>query len=48
MNEIIKKIANILTIDELDDFIKYIWLHDKNNIETLVNELTTELAIKII
>jgi hypothetical protein len=47
MNDIIKKIANSLTIDELDDFIKYIWLNDKNNIETLVSGMIIELTAKM-
>lgn len=47
MEELFDKISNALTIDELDDFIKMIWMHDHSSIETVVTELTARLSLKV-
>jgi len=44
---IINKISNVLTINELDYFVKYIWMHDTNNIELLVNSFIYKMDQKL-
>jgi len=45
---VLNKIADSLTIDELDDFVKLIWMHDKMNIEFIANYFIEKLRLKLI
>lgn len=48
MKEIYDKISEALTIDELDDFIKEIWLHEWHKTEAVVEELVTRLRDRVV
>jgi len=45
--KLLNKITNTLTTDELDDFVKLIWMHDKNNIEFIIDIFTREIGARL-
>ena len=45
--KLLNKITNALTTDELDDFVKLIWMHDKNNIEFIIDIFTREIGARL-
>ena len=45
--KLLNKIANGLTTDELDDFVKLIWMPNENNIEFIIDIFTKEIGIRL-
>ena len=45
--KLLNKITNALTTDELDDFVKLIWMHDENNIEFIIDIFTREIGARL-
>jgi len=45
--KLLNKITNALTTDELDDFVKLIWMHDENNIEFIIDIFTREIGVRL-
>jgi len=45
--KLLNKITNALTTDELDDFVKLIWMYDENNIEFIIDIFTREIGVRL-